>query len=136
MECTGWFLLLHQIPPKPPYFRAQVLRRLMQAGALPIKNSAYLLPQTDEALEDCQWICGEIVQEGGNAWLFRAETIAGMTDDEIRDAFRQARTADYQRLEEEATNLLRQAEEGTAILLQGSAGKLARRIQLVRRIDF
>jgi hypothetical protein len=45
-----WLLLLHQIPPSPPYFRAKVVRRLSQLGALAIKNSAYILPESDETV--------------------------------------------------------------------------------------
>src|SRR3981081_995492 len=101
MDGETWLLLLHQIPPKPPYFRAQVLRRLSQAGALPVKNSAYLLPSNDETLEDFHWICREIVEQGGQAWLFRAEAVAGFTADQVRDGFRQMRANDYAGLIEE-----------------------------------
>ena len=79
MEGRRWLLLLHQIPPKPAYFRAKVLRRLAQVGALPIKNSAYMLPDNEDTLEDLEWICQEIEQQGGAAWLFRSETLAGMS---------------------------------------------------------
>jgi hypothetical protein len=60
MENRRWPLLVQQIPPKPAYFRARVLRRLAQVGALPIKNSVYMLPDSDDALEDLEWICREI----------------------------------------------------------------------------
>ena len=43
-----WLLLLHHIPPQPPYLRAKIMRRLNQLGALPIKKSAYLLPASDD----------------------------------------------------------------------------------------
>ena len=45
MEDGGrWLLLIHQLPPRPLYLRAQVRRRLNQVGALPLKNSVYVLP--------------------------------------------------------------------------------------------
>ena len=53
---ADWLILLHQIPPVPAYSRAKILRRLTQVGALPLKNSAYLLPYGEETLEDFQWI--------------------------------------------------------------------------------
>ena len=34
-----WVLLIHQIPPKPDYFRVKVWRRLQRLGAVAIKNS-------------------------------------------------------------------------------------------------
>src|SRR5258706_6570329 len=102
-----WLLLLHQIPPNPPYFRAKVLRRLNQLGALAIKNSAYVLPETDETLEDAQWVRSEIEQEGGEAWLFRAEIFGGMSCGGLRESFRSLREAEYKQLLDTASELLR-----------------------------
>ena len=133
---SRWLLLLHQIPPNPQYFRAQTLRRLTQVGALPIKNSAYLLPESDDALEDLQWIRGEIAQQGGSAWLFRVEAIAGMTNAGIRAAFQEARAADYRRMLNEARELGAQAEGGSHGGALSAATKLTRRVQQTRRIDF
>jgi hypothetical protein len=133
MNGENWLLLLHQIPPKPPYFRAQVLRRLCQAGALPVKNSAYLLPANDETLEDFQWLRREIVDQGGQAWLFRAQAVAGFTGDEVREAFRQLRANDYRALLEECAALLAREELAG---LAADYGRIVRRAADVRRIDF
>src|SRR5436189_211750 len=47
---TGrWLLLFHQIPPKPDYFRVKVWRRLQRIGAVPVKNSVWVLPYNDQA---------------------------------------------------------------------------------------
>ena len=110
MEERRWLLLLHQIPPKPAYFRAKVSRRLVQVGALPVKNSAYLLPDSGDALEDLEWICQEITQQGGAAWLFRAETLAGMSSDQIEDSFRQLHAPEYEELIQQARELLQQEQ--------------------------
>src|ERR1041384_2953742 len=96
-----WLLLLHQIPPSPAYLRAKVMRRLNQLGALPIKNSAYLLPHRDETQEDFEWLRREIQQQGGEAWLFRAEALGGLTNESLQESFRQLRSPDYASLAEE-----------------------------------
>jgi len=96
-QYNRWLLLLHQVPPSPPYFRAKVLRRLNQLGALPIKNSAYLLPESADHLEDFQWLKSEIVGGGGEAWIFRVSP-ATVSDAEIEDRFRELRTHDYKQL--------------------------------------
>ena len=59
---TRWLLLIHQIPPKPDYFRVKIWRRLQRVGAVAIKNSVYVLPKSDQTLEDFQWIVREIVE--------------------------------------------------------------------------
>src|SRR5712691_8502262 len=103
---NAWLLFLHQIPPTPAYFRAKVMRRLNQLGAWPVKNSAYLLPSSDETLEDLQWLRGEVEQQGGDAWLFRCEAIGGLSNETIREAFRNLRAADFAALAENARELL------------------------------
>src|SRR5207253_1882274 len=56
-----WVLLIHQIPPKPDYFRVKVGRRLQRLGAVAIKNSVYVLPRSDETVEDFQWQSRDVV---------------------------------------------------------------------------
>jgi hypothetical protein len=62
-----WLLLIHQIPPKPAYFRAKVARRLARVGAVPIKNAVYVLPSTEQTREDFQWVAREIAEEIGQS---------------------------------------------------------------------
>src|SRR5258708_21135652 len=100
-----WLLLLHQVPPKPPYLRAKILRRLTQIGALPIKKSAYLLPQNEATLEDFQWTARQIEHEGGSAWLFSVDAIAGLDDESICASFRKLRSSDYEDLIQAAPKL-------------------------------
>lgn len=118
----SWLLLLHQIPTKPDYFRAKVSRRLAQVGALPIKNSAYLLPDTEETREDFEWICREIKAEGGAAWLFRADALAGLSIEEIEVSFRRLRDTDY--------------EELLAAAREMDDAKLNHRFEELKKIDF
>ena len=133
-----WLLLLHQIPPNPPYFRAKVLRQLNQVGALAIKNSAYVLPETDETLEDAQWVRSEIEQEGGEAWLFRTETLGGISSDALQESFRDSRRSEYKQLLDAAKELLHSLgeEEIDAGRHESERRKLKRRFDDVRAIDF
>ena len=74
-----WLLLIHQLPPKPRYLRVKVWRRLQALGAVPIKNSVYVLPNSDEAREDFEWLRREIGQDGGEASLCEARLVDGLT---------------------------------------------------------
>jgi len=137
-----WLLLLHQIPPKPPYFRAKVLRRMNQLGALAVKNSAYLLPGGEETLEDLVWVRREIVEQGGEAWVFRVDAVAGLADEAIREGFRALRAPDYAGLLESARALQQAIEQANGAGEDPHTGheaewrKLGRRQDEVRRIDF
>jgi len=92
----GWLLLIHQIPPKPNYFRVKIWRRLQRLGAVGIKNSVYALPSSEQAHEDLNWVLREIVEGGGDASLVEARFVEGLSDDQVAEMFRSARDADYQ----------------------------------------
>ena len=76
-------MLMHQLPPQPDYFRVKIWRRLRAIGAVPIKNSVYVLPNTAEAREDFEWLLREITAGGGDATLCETNFLAGMTDEEV-----------------------------------------------------
>lgn len=80
---SNWLLLIHQLPPKPDYLRVKVRRRLKGIGAVPLKNTVYALPNTDEAVEDFSWIVREIESEGGSAMLCEARFLEGISDEEV-----------------------------------------------------
>ena len=78
-----WLLLIHQLPPKPDYLRVKVRRRLKGIGAVPVKHTVYLLPNTSEALEDFHWLREEIEAEGGSAIIAEATFVEGLSDEEV-----------------------------------------------------
>src|SRR5215210_6761843 len=90
-----WLLLIHQIPPKPDYFRVKVRRRLQRLGAVALKNSVYILPRTRQTIEDFRWLLREIGTEGGDATLCEADFVEGISQREIESLFGADRDADY-----------------------------------------
>ena len=93
-----WLLLIHQIPPKPDYLRVKIWRRLQRLGAVPVKNSVYVLPKSDQTQEDFQWVLREVVESGGDASLCEARFVDGLSDDQVVQLFRSAREDDYQEI--------------------------------------
>ncbi|MBI3803147.1 MAG: chromate resistance protein [Nitrospirae bacterium] len=102
-----WILLIHQIPPKPNYFRVKIWRRLQKLGAVAIKNSVYVLPKNDSTYEDFQWVLREIVEGGGDVSICEARFVDGLSDSQIEALFHAAREADYSQLAEEARAILK-----------------------------
>ena len=72
-----WLLLFHQIPPKPDYFRVKVWRRLQRIGAVPVKNSVWVLPYSEQAVEDFRWLLQEILEGGGEGSVLVARRETG-----------------------------------------------------------
>ena len=136
---AAWLLLIHSIPPKPPYLRAKVMRRLTHLGALALKRSAYLLPADEAALEDFQWLRQEIRNEGGDAWIVEGRFVGGLTDEEIRDRFREMRAADYRAAAADARALLERVRaRGEHIEPDTDADRrrIVRRLNAIRELDF
>src|SRR4051794_16783872 len=90
-EKQEWLLLVHQLPQKPTKLRVRTWRKLQSLGAVSIKNSVYVLPFNEKTNEDFQWLRQEIESAGGEANLFRAESVEGVTDKEIIELFRKER---------------------------------------------
>src|SRR5262249_7009043 len=100
-----WLLLIHQVPPKPAYFRVKVWRRLQRLGAVAIKNSVYVLPRTEQTYEDFEWVMREIIEGGGDASICEARFVEGLSDEQVEALFHAARDADYARLAEDLRKL-------------------------------
>ncbi len=139
-----WLVLIHQLPPKPPYLRVKVWRRLQALGAVPIKNSVYVLPNTEGAREDFEWMVREITETGGEASLCEARLVHGLTDDAIQASFQTAREADYRAMAKELRELAHDtlprarrslSAEGRA-RLEASLPRFRKRLDDVTAIDF
>jgi len=94
-KAPQWILLIHQLPPKPTNLRVRIWRKLQKLGAVAIKNSVYVLPATEKAHEDFQWLKQEIESAGGEAAVFQAGSVEGATDQEIIAAFRKTRDEEF-----------------------------------------
>jgi hypothetical protein len=121
---AAWLVLFHHLPPKPDYLRVKVRRRLQRLGALPLKNSVYVLPDRADTREDFQWLASEIRSDAGDALLCAAEFVDGITSAEIVQRFRDAAKERY----DELTAAARGTREDHA--------RLSNRLAEIARIDF
>jgi hypothetical protein len=137
-----WLLLIHQIPPKPNYLRVKVGRRLQGLGAVAIKNSVYVLPSGEQALEDFQWVRREIVAGRGDATVCETRFLEGHSDADVEALFNAARKADYSALARDARGLERTFDKPAKRRAVGEAParqallRFRKRLSDVRAIDF
>src|SRR5258706_663495 len=137
-----WLLLIHQIPPKPDYFRVKIWRRLQRLGAVAIKNSVYALPKNDQTQEDFQWVLREIVEGGGEASLCEAHFVDGLSDPQVEALFQAVPETEYNQVAEEARRLStmpvpdEQIEETRRTQLEIDLARLKRRLAEAVAIDF
>ena len=137
-----WLLLIHQIPPKPDYLRVKIWRRLQRLGSVPIKNSVYVLPKSEQAQEDFQWVLREVIESGGDASLCEARFVDGLTDNEVEELFRSAREPEYREISRDAERLRNslskksKASGASTKQLAVELEKLHKRVAEITAIDF
>src|SRR5258708_8600688 len=133
-----WLLLIHQLPPKPNYLRVTMARHRQRVGEVAIKNTVYVLPAADSSLEDFQWALREIRDGGGEANLFEARVLEGLSDAEVQQLFNTARDEDYADVVAEAKELLKAAsrKKRHVVQLTGDLQRLRKRMSDIRALDF
>ena len=108
---TEWLLLIHQIPPKPDYFRVKIWRRLQKIGAVAIKQSVYVLPNNGQAYEDLHWIVKEITEGGGTASLSKTVFLEGLSNTQVESLFRAARDDEYEKIVKDTQSFIKDSAE-------------------------
>jgi len=132
-------LLLVGLPPTPSSLRVRIWRRLRSLGAVPLKRSAYLLPDTPERYEDFQWLAQEIQREGGDATLVRVQQIENVGPADVHRLFHEPRDADYKQLAARYRKVLQSLERKSAaagLRVQEELVRLAKDHRRIRDIDF
>src|SRR5262245_23652482 len=130
-------LLLVGVPPTPSSLRVRVWRRLRSLGAVPLKRSAYLLPDTPERYEDFTWLAQEIQREGGEATLIRVQEIENVTTQDVLRLFHEPRDHDYRQLALRYRKVLQRLDrKRKGAQMQEELARLAKDHERIRDIDF
>jgi len=145
MATRSWLLLIYQLPAKRSPARVKVWRRLQRIGAVLLKNSAWAMPESDEAREDFEWLKTDIAASGGEAMVLVAHAPQQATEDEIVAAFRGARAGDFEALRKAASTLLerwsrrdlsRRSPQGSRRALPQALRRIRERARELEAIDF
>jgi hypothetical protein len=95
-----WWVLAFNLPAQPAYGRVKVWRRLQDVGAVAFKNALYLLPHTDDALEDFEWILRDVREAGGDGLILDGRVVQGLSREELIRLFDDSREQQYRELAE------------------------------------
>jgi hypothetical protein len=141
-EAAGsrWLLLIHEIPPRPSYLRVKIGRRLRALGAVAVKSSVYVLPRSEQAREDFQWVRQEVVAGRGDASVCEARFVEGLSDAAVEARFDAARNADYEALAREVRRLQATLKRGGGRAASAAAvpvlARLTKRRVEIASLDF
>lgn len=137
-----WLLLIHQLPPSPAYLRVKTGRQLQKVGAVAVKNSVYVLPNTDSAAESFAWLSKEIASGGGEATVCESSFVSGMSDEALQALFHDARGKDYRELADEiraahkALGKARHVDDARRATGTAALARFRRRLTEIAELDF
>jgi len=137
-----WLLLAHQLPTRPSNARVKTWRRLQQIGAVPARNSVYVLPNTEQCREDFEWLRSEIVASRGEATVFAADALNRDGEEDLVVTFQRTREADYRALKRDADKMRSSARAKRTVSAPGrdawsrAVRTLRERFNEIERIDF
>ena len=136
----SWLTLSYSLPSRASSRRVTLWRRLRRLGALQGPGGLYLLPDRPECLESFEWVAEEIRQEGGEAWVARAERAAGLDDRDLRRRFATLRESDWAALDARVSAFERATAQGKgrgkAAASRAAIERLRREQTELARIDF
>lgn len=141
MSDSKWLLLIHNVPPKPAYFRVKIWRHLQKLGSVALKSSVYVLPRSEQHFESFQWLMREINQGGGEATICEANFVEGISNRQVEDLFSQTRDAEYGELAKDIREVSKKLGRKKVLNderheVQSAILKLKKRIAEIAAIDF
>ena len=136
MNQTSWLLLLYSLPAHRNTQRVAVWRKFKKIGALQIKTSTYLLPDTPAQYEHLQWLTKQIREYGGDATLVRTQEIEGLPNAKLIQLFDTARGNDYRELTKDLRSFIARRKKIDANAAASELARFVRDFRNIRAIDF
>ena len=121
---STWLLLNYKLPPNPSALRVYIWRKMKRLGAVLLHDAVWVLPDSPRTAEQVQWLTAEILERGGKAYSWRANSILGQDDELLRQQFNEQVDAIY-------TDLLKKLEKPRADLQE-----ISRQYQQTAAQDF
>lgn len=136
MQTHPWLLLLFSLPATHKTERVAIWRKLKKTGAVQIKTSTYLLPDTPPQYELFQWLAKQVRDYGGESTLVRAKEIEELNDEKLVGLFNSAREKQYAELTGPLRSLGQRARVGRDERFADELEKLKKEYRAIREVDF
>ena len=132
-ESAAWLLLVFTLPAAKASARVGVWRKLQRYGALALPASGYVLPNSATNQERLEWLATSIRTSKGNAAIAQVRAFDELRHEQIEHMFNEARTREYQALEQELKQLAKSRNPGQ---VEAGVARLRRWLQQIIEIDF
>lgn len=138
-----WLLLIYSLPLEASKERVRLWRKLKQLGSVTLKNSVYILPDTETFYENFQWLKQEVQSVHGEATLLKVDHIEDVGNEEIVELFTNQRDQNYTQIIRDCEGLIRKLEKLSQKepsieqdIISKELHKIRQRLKLIEEIDF
>jgi len=139
---TRWLTLVMSLPPTPTRHRVSVWRKLQRMGAVSLRGSAWILPETPETKELFEWLMQEVQSSRGEATLLQVDRIEAMRAAQVVALFHKARAAEYEPIVRGCREILAHLDRGGAARqisipqVRAKLDGLKRELDRIQSIDY
>src|SRR5947208_1957206 len=130
-----WLTLLVGLPAIPTRHRVGVWRKLQRMGAVRLRGSAWILPETAETKELFEWLVQEVQSVRGEATLLRVDRVETMREEDVTALFHKARAAEYAEVVQGSREILAQLDRAKSAHRASFAQARAKLEGLKRELD-
>ncbi len=126
-----WLLLMFSLPATRASQRVELWRKLKKYGAISLRTSGYLLPNSPEGQERFEWLAAAIRKYKGQASVAQVHSLDDLPSEKLKELFVAARSKDYEALVRDLKKLTRRDKRAP-----GEIARFRRRLQEIVAIDF
>ena len=127
-----WVLLAYRLPREPSTPRIALWRKLKRLGAAQVLDSLVGMPLSDRNRERLEWLADEVIEAGGEASLWVAETASAAQDRELEARLSGAIADEYRAI----TKAARLAAAEGVTTRRRTLGRLRRELRRVGDRDY
>jgi hypothetical protein len=128
---SRWLLFVYRLPSSRGSQRVEIWRKLQRYGAVALRSSGHVLPDSPANQEKLEWLATAIRTYRGEASVVKAQSFDDLPDDQLRKLFVDARTRDYLALERELKTALARGSQPASGLV-----RLRRRFREIEAMDY
>jgi hypothetical protein len=127
-----WVLLAYRLPREPSAPRVTIWRKLRRLGVAQVLDGLVALPADARTREQLEWLADEVLEAGGEAWVWLARLGSSAQERALAERMAQAVAADYEAVLGEVA-----ANEGEAeVVRRRVVARLRRELQRIGRRDY
>ena len=131
-ERLEWVLLAYRLPREPSGPRVSVWRKLRRLGVAQVLDGLVALPTDARTREQLEWLADEVVEAGGEAWVWLGRLGSASQERALAAGMAEAVAADYEAVIADAEA----NASASDVVRRRVVARLRRELQRIGRRDF